>query len=82
MAKRLTTTIRREQIAEAALALVAEQGVGALTARNVALAVGVTASFGITQLRQGDTLHDWLRRADQAMYKSKRMGRNQCTAQQ
>lgn len=42
----------------------------------------VTASFGITQLRHGDTLHDWLRRADQAMYKSKRMGRNQCTAQQ
>lgn len=43
MAKRLTTTIRREQIAEAALALVAEQGVAALTARNVAKAVGVTA---------------------------------------
>jgi AcrR family transcriptional regulator len=43
MAKRLTTIIRREQIAEAALALVAEQGVGALTARNVAQAVGVTA---------------------------------------
>jgi len=43
MAKRLTTIIRREQIAEAALALVAEQGVAALTARNVARAVGVTA---------------------------------------
>ena len=43
MAKRLTTIIRREQIAEASLALVAEQGVGALTARNVARAVGVTA---------------------------------------
>ena len=43
MAKRMTTTIRREQIAEAALALVAEQGVTALTARNVARAVGVTA---------------------------------------
>ncbi len=43
MAKRITTTIRREQIAEAALALVAEQGVTALTARNVARAVGVTA---------------------------------------
>ncbi|MBP7581878.1 MAG: GGDEF domain-containing protein, partial [Vogesella sp.] len=42
----------------------------------------VTASFGITQLRQGDTLHDWLRRADQAMYASKRMGRNQCSALQ
>jgi AcrR family transcriptional regulator len=43
MAKRMTTTLRREQIAEAALALVAEQGVGALAARNVARAVGVTA---------------------------------------
>ena len=43
MAKRMTATIRREQIAEAALALVAEQGVTALTARNVARAVGVTA---------------------------------------
>ena len=43
MSKRLNTTIRREQIAEAALTLVAEQGVGALTARNVARAVGVTA---------------------------------------
>lgn len=43
MAKRMTTTIRREQIAEAALALVAEQGVGAFTARNVAQAVGLTA---------------------------------------
>lgn len=43
MAKRMTTTIRREQIAEAALALVAEQGVAGLTARNVARAVGVTA---------------------------------------
>ena len=43
MSKRLSTVIRREQIAEAALALVAEQGVAALTARNVAKAVGVTA---------------------------------------
>lgn len=43
MAKRMTTEIRREQIAEAALTLVSEQGVGALTARNVAKAIGVTA---------------------------------------
>ena len=42
MSKRLNTTLRREQIAEAALDLVAEQGIGALTARNVARAVGVT----------------------------------------
>lgn len=43
MQKRTPKTPRREQIAEAALALVAEQGVGALTVRNVAQAVGVTA---------------------------------------
>jgi len=43
MAKRHNTSIRREQIAEAALALVAEQGISALTARNVANAVGLTA---------------------------------------
>ena len=42
MSKRLNTSLRREQIAEAALDLVAEQGIGALTARNVARAVGVT----------------------------------------
>lgn len=39
----MTTLLRREQIAEAALALVAEQGVGALTVRKVAQAVGITA---------------------------------------
>lgn len=37
------TTIRRDQIAEAALTLVVEQGIAALTARNVARAIGVTA---------------------------------------
>ncbi len=46
------------------------------------LSLVVTASFGVTQLKEGDTLHDWLRRADQAMYESKRMGRNQCSALQ
>ncbi|NLV95867.1 MAG: TetR/AcrR family transcriptional regulator [Desulfovibrionales bacterium] len=43
MSKRLTTILRREQIAEAALTLVAEQGIAALTTRNVAQAIGVTA---------------------------------------
>ncbi|MDY0276033.1 MAG: TetR family transcriptional regulator, partial [Desulfomicrobium sp.] len=43
MSKRLTTILRREQIAEAALTLVAEQGIVALTTRNVAQAIGVTA---------------------------------------
>ena len=44
--------------------------------------LAVTASFGVTQLKEGDTLHDWLCRADQAMYESKRLGRNQCSALQ
>jgi diguanylate cyclase (GGDEF)-like protein len=41
-------------------------------------ALAVTASFGVTQLKEGDTLHDWLCRADQGMYDAKRLGRNQC----
>lgn len=43
MVKQLTTTPRQEQIAQAALTLVSEQGIAALTTRNVAQAVGVTA---------------------------------------
>lgn len=39
----MDTAVRREQIAEAALSILAEQGVGALTARGVARAVGLTA---------------------------------------
>jgi diguanylate cyclase (GGDEF)-like protein len=44
------------------------------------LSLAVTASFGVTQLKKGDTLHDWLSRADLAMYQAKRLGRNQCSA--
>ncbi len=43
MSERLDSAARREQIAEAALAIVLEEGVGALTARRVARRVGVTA---------------------------------------
>lgn len=43
MSERLDSAVRREQIAEAALAIVLEEGVGALTARRVARRVGVTA---------------------------------------
>lgn len=43
MAKRMTTLVRREQIAEAALTLLSEQGLGGLTARNLAKTVGLTA---------------------------------------
>lgn len=43
MKKRLQAEVRREQIAEAALTLVLDQGVGALTVRKVAGLVGLTA---------------------------------------
>ena len=37
----------------------------------------VTASFGVAQLEEGDTVDDVLRRADAAMYDAKQAGRNQ-----
>ncbi|WP_120997406.1 GGDEF domain-containing protein [Stutzerimonas urumqiensis] len=39
---------------------------------------GVTASFGLTSLRASDaTLHEMFARADAAMYRAKRLGKNQ-----
>jgi diguanylate cyclase (GGDEF)-like protein len=40
------------------------------------LSIGVTASFGVAELAEGDTLSTLLRRADQALYMSKQRGRN------
>ncbi len=37
----------------------------------------VTASFGIAQLQQGDSLESLVKRADEAMYQAKRSGRDQ-----
>ena len=37
---------------------------------------GVTASFGVASFRDGDSLKDLVARADQALYRSKHMGRN------
>ena len=44
MAERLESPLRREQIAEAALAIVVEHGIGAVTVRRVAEAVGISAA--------------------------------------
>lgn len=44
MAERLDSPLRREQIAEAALAIVVNQGIGAVTVRRVAEAVGISAA--------------------------------------
>jgi len=44
MTERLESPLRREQIADAALAIVVEQGIGAVTVRRVAEAVGISAA--------------------------------------
>lgn len=37
---------------------------------------GVTASFGVAEVREGDTVTEWIRRGDVAMYTAKSQGRN------
>lgn len=39
----------------------------------------VTASFGVAMLARNEESEDWLRRADQALFRSKREGRNRVT---
>lgn len=39
----------------------------------------VTASFGVTEYRVGDTVSTLMERADQLLYQSKEMGRNRVT---
>jgi diguanylate cyclase (GGDEF)-like protein len=36
----------------------------------------LTASFGVAELRKGESERSWLRRADEALYEAKRLGRN------
>jgi diguanylate cyclase (GGDEF)-like protein len=40
------------------------------------VSLGVTASFGVAQLKKDETVDDWLRNADQALYRAKQNGRN------
>ncbi len=44
MTERMESPLRREQIAEAALSIVVEKGIGAVTVRRVAEAVGISAA--------------------------------------
>ncbi|EIM04107.1 diguanylate cyclase [Rhodanobacter denitrificans] len=40
--------------------------------------IPVTASIGIAALRPGESIEQWLSRADKALYEAKRAGRNRC----
>lgn len=42
--------------------------------------IAVTVSIGVAELRAGESLEQWLSRADAAMYEAKRKGRNCCLA--
>lgn len=42
--------------------------------------IHVTVSIGVAQLLRGENLDQWLARADAALYKAKREGRNRCVA--
>jgi diguanylate cyclase (GGDEF)-like protein len=58
---------------------VAERARAAIERAQIALPVGtarVTASFGVAQRRAGESREDLLRRADEAMYRAKAVGRN------
>lgn len=43
-------------------------------------AIAVTVSIGVAAYRTGETLSQWLSRADSALYEAKRAGRNRCAA--
>src|SRR6185437_7544720 len=38
----------------------------------------VTVSIGVAALRPGESIEQWLSRADKALYEAKRGGRNRC----
>jgi diguanylate cyclase (GGDEF)-like protein len=40
--------------------------------------IPVTASIGVAALRPGESIEQWLSRADKALYEAKRAGRNRC----
>jgi diguanylate cyclase len=41
-------------------------------------AVTITASCGLAEFREGDSIEQWFERADQALYRAKAQGRNRC----
>lgn len=60
--------------------IVAERIRGAIEAHTLSYnmqAVNMTASLGVGELRANDTVDTLVKRADGAMYKAKKSGRNQ-----
>jgi diguanylate cyclase (GGDEF)-like protein len=59
---------------------VAERLRAAIAATPIAAVGTVTASFGVTGVRAGDTLSEVVQRADEALYRAKAAGRNRVEA--
>jgi diguanylate cyclase (GGDEF)-like protein len=60
---------------------IAERICAALAATTVnhdGRSIPVTASIGVAALRPGESIEQWLSRADKALYEAKRAGRNRC----
>lgn len=53
------------------------QGIAALQLPCAQGVLSVTASFGVAQLHPGQSAEQWIERADLALYRAKRAGRNQ-----
>jgi diguanylate cyclase (GGDEF)-like protein len=56
------------------------EGLAAHPVHHDGRAIQVTASIGVAAWRDGETLSQWLTRADSALYEAKREGRNRCVA--
>ncbi|MDW2981596.1 diguanylate cyclase [Rhodanobacter sp. KK11] len=50
----------------------------ATTVKHDGRPIPVTASIGVAALRPGESIEQWLSRADKALYEAKRAGRNRC----
>jgi diguanylate cyclase (GGDEF)-like protein len=60
---------------------IAERICAALAATTVShdgRSIPVTASIGVAALRPGESIEQWLSRADKALYEAKHAGRNRC----
>ena len=56
------------------------QAIATMRVRCDPVQLSVTASFGVAQLQPGQSAEQWIERADLALYRAKRQGRNQVCA--
>ncbi len=63
-------------------AALSEKVRSALASSQVPIAGTVTASFGVAERVYRESRADWIRRADEAMYRAKQLGRNRVIASQ